>query len=381
MQKFIAIESLRGWAAWWVVIGHAINLTGAKPLLPTSLGYWLGQGDLAVQLFMIVSGFVITHLLIVKQEPYAPYIGRRFFRLMPLFLVLLVAAVATRSLYEITYATNELAHGADYKAQRLLAEENYWFPHLLLHLTLLHGLVPDTVLPFSSSTFLAPAWSLSLEWQFYLIAPVLVAGMRSPRAAWLVVLLLAASAVAMYGYQDAWRYQSFLPLALPFFFGGIASRLLLEGKIPFFAIGMTIVASMIYIHSQYLTIIWKMLPIAVIWAVFLLITAREMGTVRFQSKWFDRFSWLVALNPALAALGRVSYSTYLCHIPVFVIVVGSSIALTGRSDQNFLIVMTAIAAVIAGALSFPLYRYVEQPGIRLGSRWIKRRPVDRLAAA
>jgi len=44
--------------------------------------------------------------------------------------------------------------------------------HLLAHLTLLHGALPHNILPASEYMFLAPAWSLSLEWQFYLIAPI-----------------------------------------------------------------------------------------------------------------------------------------------------------------------------------------------------------------
>ncbi len=35
-------------------------------------------------------------------------------------------------------------------------------------------MVPENVMPFAGTAFLGPAWSLSLEWQFYLVAPVLI---------------------------------------------------------------------------------------------------------------------------------------------------------------------------------------------------------------
>ncbi len=87
---FTEIVGLRIYLAAWVAIGHALQLAGflkaTNPLLRILL-----SGHDAVILFMIVSGFVITNLLVAKQEPYLPYITRRFFRLFPAYVLACVA--------------------------------------------------------------------------------------------------------------------------------------------------------------------------------------------------------------------------------------------------------------------------------------------------
>ncbi len=379
MQKFTAIESLRGWAAWWVVLGHAMHLTGTKAMLPAGIGNYLEHGDFAVQLFMIVSGFVITHLLIGRSEPYRAYITRRLFRLMPLYLVLLAAAIATGKLYAVAYGT-DFAHGADMRFDRMLSEKNHWAEHIFLHLTMLHGAVPDTLLNFASTAFLAPAWSLSLEWQFYLLAPLIVMGMRWSRATTIVVILIICSIPVMFHRAD-WQYKSFLPLALPFFFSGIASRMLFEKRFPYLAIAVTGIATLIYWAILGFWAYRLLLPVAFTWILFLIITAREAGAFRLRWGWLDGVCWLIAFNPLMTALGRVSYSTYLCHIPLFALIVGGGMTLTGRQDQQIVIALTLLSVALTVPLSFLLYHYVEKPGVRLGNHWVRRRPVDELAAA
>ena len=52
---------------------------------------------LAVMIFVILSGFVITHLVVEKHEPYGPYLGRRALRIFPIYLFALLLASAPRS--------------------------------------------------------------------------------------------------------------------------------------------------------------------------------------------------------------------------------------------------------------------------------------------
>ncbi|MBC8038204.1 MAG: acyltransferase family protein, partial [Rhizobiales bacterium] len=84
-------EALRGALAAWVVIGHVFKHSGYAPdaLYPFPL---LGDPGMPVDVFIILSGFVIFSLLDHKHEGYWPFITRRFFRLFPLFLVVLLVS-------------------------------------------------------------------------------------------------------------------------------------------------------------------------------------------------------------------------------------------------------------------------------------------------
>ena len=50
---------------------------------------------------------------------------------------------------------------------------NHFWSHLAAHVLLLHGMIPETWLADANFTFLSQGWSISLEWQFYLLAPAL----------------------------------------------------------------------------------------------------------------------------------------------------------------------------------------------------------------
>ncbi len=93
--------------------------------------------------------------------------------------------------------------------------------HLLAHLSLLNGLFPTNVLRDSSVTFLPPAWSISVEWQYYLLAPLIV------RLACSAPGILGLTAVAWLGHRFARGWENpllaFVPPLLPFFLIGVAS--------------------------------------------------------------------------------------------------------------------------------------------------------------
>lgn len=88
MRYIKELEGLRGLMALWVVFGHSL---AALPLInqhvpPTALNSY------AVDVFIILSGFVIFFMIDNKRQPYFQYITQRFFRIFPLYLLVLVAS-------------------------------------------------------------------------------------------------------------------------------------------------------------------------------------------------------------------------------------------------------------------------------------------------
>ncbi len=226
VPRFHSLEGLRAWMAWWVVLGHLANVSGLPKLLP---GYFspLFNGSVAVNVFIIVSGFVITHLLLVERTSYGAFIARRALRLWPAYALGLAVMVGFSQAYK--YAYIDLPWHVTNAENRVAYESVHdnLAPHLALHASLLQGIVPNEILLHADSSLLSPAWSLSLEWQFYLIAPLLAAfAFASRRRLALVsVAAVVASCAMLIQPWATWDFPAFLLVSGPFFLVGIASRL------------------------------------------------------------------------------------------------------------------------------------------------------------
>lgn len=374
MKNFQSIEALRGWMAWWVVIGHSLLLIGVGGDRPPAFLGWvpdkvmslLLSGDSAVHVFIIVSGFVIAHLLLRKPEPYGPYIGRRFMRLFPVYAVCLVVAMLVADLYQVTYIDSGFSSTGDMKAEREATVAKNYFSHVLLHLTLLHSVVPEVILPYSSTSILGPAWSLSLEWQFYLIAPLLVMliGKRSVNTMLTTTAVLVAIRFALQQQTlFEWQYGGFFFVASSYFLIGIMCRLALdrierkESCVEFLLLAVLLALTV------------DKLAVAV-WLLWFGIVLYEAGFLKLGSAYLRAITGAIALNRGVGLLGRWSYSTYLIHIPVFSALIGSYGLAVGpvnmRQDVAAVILLAAFPLV--ACISVLLYKYVEKPGIAVGRK-------------
>lgn len=368
---FDEIVGLRIYLALWVAIGHGAQLSGFQ-VGYNPLTQFLLNGHAAVVVFMIVSGFVITNLLLAKQESYPRYIVRRFFRLYPAYLVCCIAGYFLTDdwLSVVRDAAWQDASGwqryvgliAELEAE---ATGNFW-PHLGLHATMLHGVVPDEGLNLAAMTFLPAAWSISLEWQFYLAAPLVLAAIRAGR--WKLVALALAALMLDIAYWREWlgAYDigASLAGATPYFAVGIASRLAFERlaalrvhPLPFAALALY--ACFVLLEDP--------LPFA-IWGVFyayLLWHAHDPLLGRL-------FRTLTASRPALI-LGEASYSLYLIHRPVQVLLASLAMGAV-MLDREAMFVVQIIAVAIALPVSIAMYHAIERPGIAFGRKLAQRLP-------
>ncbi|TRD11407.1 acyltransferase [Erythrobacter insulae] len=371
MKHYRSIESLRAWMAWWVVLGHALHLSGwtYRVFDPGVLHYGLRlleRGSTAVNTFIIVSGFVILHLMLSRAEGYKEYIIRRAMRIFPIFLIALALAIVLQPLYLEAYTEYSWVHAREMRLDRVAQEEAHFFEHMFLHLTMLHGAVPEEVLKYSSGTFLAPAWSLSLEWQFYMIAPFLLAALMSERA--LVrygVAAICLALIAAFHWQTvySWAYPSMLFLSLPHFFVGIGGRMFLtdDKKLQIFGV---ILAAVSLPFTDYLAII--------IWAFFFVIVLEESDRISVPRPLKALFG-LVAWNKLAVYLGKMSYSTYLLHIPLFSLVLGlTGYWLQGEMSQQTATILVLISTLAMIPLSHITYASIEAPFSRMGGRIAKR---------
>lgn len=149
---------MRGVAALMVFFVHFYALLG---LLYTSPGSWLREaaqfagvvGNVGVDIFFVISGFLMYGSVIRKRTPFLAYFTRRVQRLYPVFLFVFAVYVVLSLMAPAESRIPQSPKGA--------AE------YLLLNLAMLPGMLP--VMPM-----IRVAWSLSYEWFYYLILPLSV---------------------------------------------------------------------------------------------------------------------------------------------------------------------------------------------------------------
>jgi peptidoglycan/LPS O-acetylase OafA/YrhL len=365
MKQFGAIEGLRGWLAWAVVFAHLAEVSGFNTI---GMGALIGTGYLAVLLFIIISGFVITHMVCERREVYGIYLLRRFMRIFPLFAVACVIGFFAQDLQSLTlsrvsYAGDpRFAFGAEVADMAHSNHEFFW-KHGLAHLTMLHGAVSTALLPNAQYAFSMPAWSISLEWQFYLLAPYAITLARRSRGVVNVALVIAVAEVAWRsGRLGQFAQPSFLPLAAAYFAVGIASRLLypvIAGTVrsPTAIVALVIVICPLFKLDTIPLLAW------VIVLAGLCLDRSNAGDTVF-ARGFRTF-----LESGIALyFGARSYSIYLGHILVISLCHWSLLLLVPsmRPIPTFLC-LAAMAVPLTVVVAELLYRGIERPGIALGS--------------
>lgn len=371
MKRYRGIEGLRAWLAWTVVLAHLVGLSGLSPAVP-HLHIIITASTWAVDVFMIISGFVITHLILERHESYGAYIVRRFLRIYPAYVICLILGIfvtkyGLETLTQISWGQLQdgappAAPGPDIYGAELNEMTSSKLPwHILLHFLLLHGVVPDKVLNYASITLLNPAWSLSLEWQFYLVAPFLI--WLCKRSHWGTVALITSVSLALWGMGvfGGYSFSSFLPLVGPLFFMGIATRFYIDHLPRLKTYPTAVIFSFMIIFMLWAP---NLIPF-VIWLA--MICYLICGDAAFANPTFALRTIHSALDSELAnAAGERSYSVYLFHwvavcgaLYIFVHVVGLS-----AWPMFFALSATTIAVTVLG--SEMLYRFVEKPGMNIG---------------
>lgn len=373
-RRFEEIEGLRGWLSWTVVFWHVIQYTGLNGHYRL-LGSAAGLAHLAVEMFIVLSGFVVTHLLLSRKESYARYLSRRAFRLFPLYLIGAVTGIFATGLAAQAVEHVPWAHDPAFTYGKTLiatyASQKAYFPvHAVLHMFLLQGAVPDSILPYSSAALIGPAWSLSLEWQFYLIAPLLIGGLVSRR--WWAVTLIAivgaylADRANLFG---SYRLMSSFPSAALLFLTGIVSRLrfgwlgrVIRSPTPVALAGLA-AASLPGFTAFGL---W------VAFFAFLVSNAQNGGKGGKGGSIMAR-GWATMFGSRTARfIGARSYGVYVVHWPLLQIIL---FLLQDEFSADVTISACMLAAALIPAtliIAELLHHAVERPMIRIGSQLVSR---------
>ncbi|OQW74493.1 MAG: hypothetical protein BVN35_10460 [Proteobacteria bacterium ST_bin11] len=196
-----SMEGIRGFAVFLVFLVHYVTLI--EPwLLINSTTHEIAKniytiGNTGVDLFFVLSGYLIYGMLIKKPTAFKNYLHRRIQRIYPTFTVVFVIYLAL----SFTFAS-ESKIPKEWESGLLFVLQNY---------LLLPGL-------FDIPPIVTVAWSLSYEFFYYLLIPLLIATLRlrSWQRKYRLLLFLSASLI-LFGYF----YENSGPIRLLMFVAGI----------------------------------------------------------------------------------------------------------------------------------------------------------------
>ncbi len=370
VRRLECLDGPRGVLAVYVLLSHMAPFAAVPQWMAQSLSH----GEAAVDVFFILSGMVIVRSLEGFGYHAKAFLIARAGRIFPVFLLVFPVAVAVQVLP--TGFDRMPWIGPDSPARSIWSGgwPATWASEIVAHLSMTHGLFPDAVLPGAWVSFLGASWSLSTEWQFYLLVAALAGWLaRSRPSAMRLVLLLLVLAAAGVAWQAAvppgWRFsRAFLPNKAQYFALGIAAAALQRkpGAGPALRYAVVLGATLALCDAGGSA----KLCAPLIW------TACLTAQIAPHPTGLRQLSAILASRPLLW-LGAVSYCVYLVNEPAQKLLGVTLAAFAGGNAALFTACWLPGAVLAPLGLGWLLHVTVEQAGQRWGraaSRSVSRRP-------
>ena len=304
-----ALDGLRAIAVLLVMWEHVPFGLGGRA--EATARYWAQPGYLGVDIFFVLSGFLITRILLVDKErglPLRYFLMRRFLRIFPIYYLTLAIVWVVRGGPELKWCAVYLS--------------NFWLPF------------NDVVTP------LGHTWSLAVEEHYYLLWPLAVylltrRGSLALASALLIPGAIAAAFFANHHYAPDHRPED---IAL--------AREVIQTGTMFRILSLSIGSVLAYVEPFLRRSGWRTLVLALV-----------LGAGGYRLVWVSGnrplfgdplLAWLPALwlvgfaivstawvllglaldrighgaqhllsNPPMRYVGRISYGLYLYHVPIY----------------------------------------------------------------
>lgn len=352
------IQGLRAFAVTAVIAHHLLG--------------WPTGGFVGVDVFFVISGFLITRLLVREYErdgriSWIDFYRWRARRILPAALVCLAVVVAAAF---VVYRTTRAESVAVDALWSMLFVANWHFA--------VTG--TDYFGAGLSTSPLEHFWSLAVEEQFYLIWPLLLifvllivrrrTGKRGPSGVAVLVAALGAGVVISLGWavldtanSPAWAYFSTLSRFWELAAGSLlavtavrVSRLQPVLRSVLSVGGLTLITASALVIDRHTAIPgpWSLVPVV---GTLLILAAGVDGQ--------PRYCWPLS-NRVAQYIGRISYSLYLWHFPIIVLL-GALLA-TGP-------ISTLVVVIVIIAVSVSSFNLVEQR-FRRGRRTVPTVPTS-----
>jgi peptidoglycan/LPS O-acetylase OafA/YrhL len=196
VRRIPSLDGLRAVSIALVLVGHSSATFGYHSAISRLAVLVFGDGELGVSVFFVISGYLITHLLIREWTATGrihlrDFYIRRAFRILPAaYAYLIVMGVLTARGW-LQLNARDFAAAATFTWNYHLAAGNMWW-------------------------FLGHLWSLSVEEQFYVVWPLTLVVLGRRRATWAAAIVIAVSpALRVAAYAALPRWRGHIPIMLP----------------------------------------------------------------------------------------------------------------------------------------------------------------------
>ncbi|WP_370878316.1 acyltransferase family protein [Variovorax paradoxus] len=330
-----------------VIVGHHLSRYGSMPvgafaLAPDFLGWLADSGRLAVQVFLVIAGFLAAASLapdgvLRVDRPFARIL-QRYGRLVMPYLAALIVCVLVAALVRPWLGNDDVP--ASPSIGQLLA----------------HGLLLQDLLGYEALS--TGVWYVAIDFQLFVLALSLMAlpamWRRTPatpasRQRWIPVALVLGVALASLALFNR---NTDLDTTALYFFGayGLGMLAFWIGRATRASTWQSAIVLLALTGAGALAIDWRSrIAIALVSALLIAIAQRQ--------NWLSMARWPDAAQP-LQRLGRISYSLFLIHFPVLL---ATNAAVGQMGPHAAWIDALGMAATfgLSVAAALLLYRWVE----------------------
>jgi peptidoglycan/LPS O-acetylase OafA/YrhL len=330
VNRLPLIDALKAVAALLVLLTHFSSYgplaAGVQAAYPLLFGWFYDYGRLAVQLFLVIAGFLAARGLAARGQALAgsplPLIWKRYRRLVVPYLAAIGLAIVAAAIAD---------HWMDDEATPARATLGQWLAHALLL---------QSILGFESLS--AGVWYVAIDFQLFALMTILLWAGRIRLLAPALVLVLTT--LSLFWFNRDTRLDNW---AL-YFFGayGLGAAAWWAADRKQLALWLGVIFS---VTIAALVLDFRLRIALALGVAMLLGFGRRYG-------FLEKFPNI----PLLPFLGQISYSLFLVHFPVLLLANGLYARFELSSPVAAMTaLLLALAASIAAAGIF--YRWIESP--------------------
>lgn len=350
-KKYEYIDSLRGIAVLMVLMVHVGNFfkVPTTEYFPPLLYDIIYGGRIGVQLFFIISAFTLMFSFerrnSEKNSLWNFYI-RRFFRIAPMYYLAIVAI----TIYYIRL---------DNQNMEMIGSP--WYVSNFLFL--------NTITPYWIKTIVPGGWSISVEFLFYMIFPLIASRIKNVNMSAIALCTsLIVATVFMYTTKDEF-----------FFFQFDFHKLNFIHQLPVFFMGIFVYWLTKESYTQVKNRTWFLFIVVLFLFTYMNAPYYFFYTIIFCTLIFilQRKQYRLLCNKWFSKIGRLSFSMYIIHFFVIIMMnflkIAHIIPVTNlfTSIINYILLYIVIFT-FSYIISYFTYKLVELPGQNLGRRLIKK---------